>query len=225
MMEFSVIIPTYNRAKFISRAILSVADQDCVNKATIEIIVIDDGSSDDTEAVVNSVRGRANPCVIRYVRVPHSGQPGTTRNVGLNMVTGRYVAYCDSDDFWLPHHLATAAQYLKREPSLAMLMTFWGFGKFKLHGDGRIETAYIVPQHPNTAVNTNCRIHKRECIDWVGQFNESRWGEDQDFFDRITNGYDTKKVLIVTNVNGYIVGGNNLTYEFDPGIKRAFFNG
>lgn len=222
-MEYSVIIPTFNRARFIPRALRSVVNQDCITQDQIEAIVVDDGSADDTEAVVRSFDpGGAK---LNYIKIAHVGEPGTVRNFALEVVTGRYVAYCDSDDFWLPHHLATAQQEFKKTPSLAMVMTYWGFGKFVLRPDGAIETHYIVPHHPTSAVNTNCRIHKRECIDWVGRFNTSRWGEDQDFFDRITNGYETRKVLIVTNVNGYIVGGNNLTYEFDHGIKQKFFFG
>lgn len=222
-MEYSVIMPTYNRARFISRAIRSVIDQDCIPKSEIEIIVIDDGSTDDTETVVRSINARGtNLC---YIKKEHIGQPGTVRNIGLDVAQGNYIAYCDSDDFWLPHHLATAQQEFKKDPKLAMVMTYWGFGKFVLKDDNSIETHWKVPTHPTWAVNTNCRIHKKQCVEWVGTFNTSRWGEDQDFFDRITNGYKTKKVMIVTNVCGYIVGGNNLTYEFDPMVKRNFFHG
>lgn len=222
-MEFSVIIPTYNRAKFIFRAVRSAADQDCIRKEDIEIVVIDDGSTDDTESIVKSIDLRG--ATLKYLKIAHCGQPGTARNAGLDAATGKYIAYLDSDDFWLPHHLATAKQEFRKDSSLAMVMTYWGFGKFIIHQDNSIETQYIVPHHPVHAVNTNCRVHKRECMEWVGWFNTSRWGEDQDFFDRISNGYRTKKVVVVTNVNGYIVGGNNLTYEFDPSIKQKFYNG
>lgn len=222
-MEFSVIIPTFNRARFIGRAVRSVINQDCIAKSEIEAIVIDDGSTDDTEQVVKDLDPKGASIV--YLKQPHCGQPGTTRNAGLNAAKGDYVAYCDSDDFWFPHHLITAKQEFRADPALAMVMTYWGWAKFRLHPEGWIENTFLVPHHPVSAVNTNCRVHKRQCIDWVGRFNESRWGEDQDFFDRITNGYRTKKVVIVTNVCGYIVGGNNLTYEFDPKIKQRFFMG
>jgi hypothetical protein len=57
----------------------------------------------------------------------------------------------------------------------------------------------------------------------VGTFNTSCWGEDQDFFQRIENSYPCHKTGIVTSINGYIKSGNNLTYNFDKGIKERYF--
>jgi hypothetical protein len=65
-------------------------------------------------------------------------------------------------------------------------------------------------------------VHARKCIDDGHRFNEKRWGEDQDFFNGIEARFKTKKVPYVTNVNGYIKKGNNLTYNFDAGIRSRF---
>ena len=230
-MEFSVIIPTYNRARFIGRAIRSAVNQDCIPKSEIEIVVIDDGSDDDTEQVVKSIDYKGT--VLNYIKTAHVGQPGTARNTGLDASKGDFIAYLDSDDFWFPHHLATAKQEFKANPDLLMVMTYWGFARFRAdpYAPDGVATKYEDYKHPvdphgiNTAVNTNCRVHRRHCTDLVGKFNTSRWGEDQDFFDRIWNRYrdKCKKVHVVTNVCGYIVGGNNLTYEYDANLKRRFF--
>lgn len=223
MTKYSVIIPTYNRARFINRAIRSVANQHCIEPSDIEIVVVDDGSTDNTQDVVTSIDVR--PCNLRYIKLTHCGQPGTTRNVGLDKAAGQFIAYCDSDDFWFPNHLATVQVEFEKRPELMMVSTYWGMAHFVIHPEGWIENKYVVPPHPTYAVNTNCRVHARGCIDGANgfRFNASRWGEDQDFFNRIEHNFPSKKVLVVTNVCGYIQGGNNLTYNFDNNIKSRYY--
>lgn len=219
-MTFSVVIPAYNRKDFIRRAILSVADQDCVDRSGIEIIVIDDGSGDGTADVAEATD--TDPATLRVMMLPHSGQPGTARNAGLRASEGEFVAYCDSDDYWLPHHLATAAQRFKRDPGLGMVANYWGLASFEAAPDGEIREKIVVPPHPTWAVNTNCRVHRRSCVDKVGTFNTSRWGEDGDFFERIERNFKHAKTGVVTSVNGYIRGGNNLTYESDENVRNMY---
>lgn len=220
-MQFSVIIPAYNRAAFISRALRSVADQDCVDRSSVEILVVDDGSTDGTADVAGGVD--VSPCHLDVTRRPHCGEPGTTRNVALRKARGEYIAYCDSDDLWLPHHLATAMQAFRGNEGLMMVANYWALAQFVVRPGGAIENKIVVPTHPTWAVNTNCRVHKRSCLEKVKNFNKSRWGEDTDFFQRIEDNYPTTKTGIVTSINGYIKGGNNLTYDSDLGIKGRYF--
>jgi len=218
---FSVIIPTFNRAAFIKRSIGSVLDQDCVYAGDIQIIVIDDGSGDQTDQIVSKIDPGKHSII--YEKIAHIGQPGTVRNLALKKVEGDFVCYCDSDDLWLPHHLATAMQEFKKYPHLYMVSNFWGLAKFTVCPDGRILNEYVVPPHPKNIVNTNCRVHRKECLNVVSSFNTSCWGEDQDFFGRIETKYPQSKTGIVTSVNGYIRGGNNLTYLFDQGVKQRYY--
>jgi glycosyltransferase involved in cell wall biosynthesis len=220
-VRYSVIMPTYNRAQLITRAILSVADQDCIDKSSMEIIVIDDGSTDDTKQIVSGLH--VAPVSLIYLIQPHVGQPGTTRNAGLAVARGEIIAYCDSDDLWYPHHLATAEVEFKNDPSLMMVSTHWGMAWFEVESSGYVNTQMIIPKHQTIHLsNTNCRIHKKACLD-VGVFNASEWGEDTEFFQRIEARYKSKKVLAVTNMCGYTKGGNNLTYLSDPGTKAKYF--
>jgi len=219
---YSVIIPAYNRAAFLSRCLSSVMAQDCVEIGSIEALVIDDGSTDGTKQIVETLSAAEKRHTIKYVKIIHVGEPGTVRNVGLKMAQGEYVAYCDSDDYWLPHHLATAAQAFRKDTTLGMVSNYWGLAQFVLEG-GTVHTHIQVPPHPIWAVNTNCRVHKTECIGRVGFFNTQKWGEDQDFFLRVEKAYPSKKTGIVTSINGYIKGGNNLTFEFDQGVKAKYF--
>ena len=219
---YSVVMPAYNRAIFLPRAVRSVAQQDCITQGSIEILVIDDGSTDNTSQVIGSLEDEGLQQTIKYVKIKHIGEPGTVRNVALGMAQGDFLAYCDSDDYWLPHHLATAIQAFKRNPSLGMVSNFWGLAQFSVLLGGNIQTLIVVPPHPPTSVNTNCRVHRKECLK-VGFFNTSRWGEDQDFFQRVEKNFSCYKTGIVTSINGYIKKGNNLTYEFDTGVKNRYF--
>lgn len=95
----SVIIPTYNRAHLIGRAIQSVLDQ---TYQDFEIIVVDDASTDNTEDVVSNFDDER----IRYIRLKeNSGTSAAPRNTAIRIARGEYIAFQDSDDEWLPEKL------------------------------------------------------------------------------------------------------------------------
>jgi glycosyltransferase involved in cell wall biosynthesis len=98
MPSVSVIIPTYNRAHYIEQSVGSVLDQDFAG--TLELIVIDDGSTDDTRERLRRFGDR-----VLYRAIRHSGRPGVPRNEGLRLARGELVAFQDSDDVWLPGRL------------------------------------------------------------------------------------------------------------------------
>lgn len=101
----SVIIPTYNRSGLLLRAIASAQQQTVEN---IEILVMDDGSTDGTEQVVAQVKDSR----LRYCLLPHQGAC-VARNEGMALAKGRYIAFLDSDDVWLPEKLAIQQQQLE----------------------------------------------------------------------------------------------------------------
>ena len=98
MAKVSVIIPTYNRAHLVSRAIKSVLNQ---NFQDFEIIVVDDGSTDNTEEVIKSFKDKR----IRYIWHEINKGGNAARNTGLKNSRGEYIAFLDSDDEWLPEKL------------------------------------------------------------------------------------------------------------------------
>jgi glycosyltransferase involved in cell wall biosynthesis len=109
--DVSVVIPTFNRAALIGETIQSILAQ---TRPASEIIVVDDGSTDDTERVVASYGG-----TVRYHRIDNVG-PSAARNVGVSLARGSWIAFCDSDDLWRPtklerqiwlHELAPEVEY------------------------------------------------------------------------------------------------------------------
>ena len=113
MPLFSVIIPTYNRASLLREALESVFAQQCQD---FEVLVVDDGSTDDTETVARSF----GPAV-QFLRQQNCG-PGAARNRGIQAARGIYVAFLDSDDLWFPWTLATFAEIAQRENHPSWIM-------------------------------------------------------------------------------------------------------
>jgi len=107
MPEVSVIIPTYNSASYLIEAVESVFAQ---TYRDFEVLVIDDGSTDETEQVMRCYGAPA-----RYLRQTNSGV-AVARNRGIAESQGRYVAFLDADDTWLPHKLARQMEALRQQP-------------------------------------------------------------------------------------------------------------
>jgi GT2 family glycosyltransferase len=105
MAEVSVIIPLYNKSRYIRRTLESVLAQTWQD---FEVVVVDDGSTDDGPAIV---QGCGDPRV-RLVRQENRG-PGAARNHGIQLSTAPYLAFLDADDEWLPHFLQRAVEMLK----------------------------------------------------------------------------------------------------------------
>jgi glycosyltransferase involved in cell wall biosynthesis len=104
----SVLLPTYNRARFLPEALAAIRGQRWTD---FELIVIDDGSTDGTRAVIEE-QTRGWPQRVRYVYQENQGAYGA-RNTALDHAAGRYIAFYDSDDLWLPHHLSDCVTALE----------------------------------------------------------------------------------------------------------------
>jgi glycosyltransferase involved in cell wall biosynthesis len=109
----SVILPSYNRANFLRQAVGAIASQSCKDW---ELIVVDDGSTDGTAELVRGFAG-IMPQAVKYVYQENQG-PYAARNKGLEFAKGKYVAFYDSDDIWLPHHLNDCAGALEENPDV-----------------------------------------------------------------------------------------------------------
>ena len=108
----SVIIPTHNYGRFLSRAITSVLEQTI---PVLETIVVDDGSTDNTREVARSFGDK-----IRYVYQECRG-PSAARNAGMRLAQGEWVGFLDSDDWWLPEKNAKVRELLHQHPEAVMI--------------------------------------------------------------------------------------------------------
>jgi glycosyltransferase involved in cell wall biosynthesis len=113
---FTVVMPTHNTAETIGPAVRSVLAQ---TRPDFELIVIDDGSSDETVAVVESIDGGGR---IRILRREHTGA-AAARNTGVMEARGRYVSFLDSDDLWMPGYLEAMGSTLDASPACGFAYT------------------------------------------------------------------------------------------------------
>ena len=109
MPFFSVIIATYNRAAFLPDAIRSVLNQ---RFSDFDLIIVDDGSTDDTAAVVKSYTDHR----LHYI-YQENAERSVARNNGVNHSKGSYLCFLDSDDLWLPNHLQTLHKIIQEDPN------------------------------------------------------------------------------------------------------------
>lgn len=112
----SVIIPTYNRRRLLLRAVQSALAQTVTD---LEVIVADDGSTDGTEALLSSFADQR----VRYLQLPHRGACAA-RNAGIEAACGRYIAFLDSDDTWLPEKLHVQLRQLEDSGADAVCCAF-----------------------------------------------------------------------------------------------------
>jgi glycosyltransferase involved in cell wall biosynthesis len=110
----SVIIPTYNRAWSLKKAIDSVLEQDYRN---FELIVVDDGSTDDTEALVAEYEKS-----VKFVQQPNLGV-SSARNKGISLSSGSLISFLDSDDYWEPKKLSAQVEFFNANPDALICQT------------------------------------------------------------------------------------------------------
>ena len=114
----SVIIPSFNYSEYLPAAIDSVLDQ---TDGDFELLVVDDGSTDGSRAVVEVCRDPR----VRLIVQPHLGR-GAARNTGLRVARGRYIAFLDADDIWTPDKLARQCAILDRRPEVGLVYSRYG---------------------------------------------------------------------------------------------------
>lgn len=134
---FSIVLPTYNRARMARTAIETVLYQTC---GDWECFVVDDGSTDGTQAMLRAYAGDPR---MRIVRAPANQGMNASRNRAIEQARGRYITFLDSDDLWLPERLASFQRLLERRPEAEFL-----FSNAWVLRDGRLMGALFDPARP-----------------------------------------------------------------------------
>ena len=190
--QVSVIIPAYNHGQFLVEALNSVLSQTFEG---FEVLVVDDGSADDTRQVVERYASR-----VRYLFKTHTGVSGT-RNVGLQHTTGPYIAFLDADDTWMPEKLSRQVAYLESHQEVGVVFTDYitttEAGEFL----AREPRFFPYHRHPFEAMvvwpygSMQMAMVRRSCLDRVGGFDESLTiAEDWDMWLRVAQHYGIAKI-------------------------------
>lgn len=138
---FSVVIPLYNKEQYLRRAVESVLSQ---GAAVYEVIVVDDGSTDNGPAQLDSLGDSR----VRLIRQPNGGV-SAARNTGIEAATGEYVAFLDADDAWLPGFVDELLTLMQLYPQASLYATSY----CRVWPDGRRQDAYLPAQL--------CRSHRQ----------------------------------------------------------------
>lgn len=184
----SVVLPTYNRRKLVTRAVQSVLEQSYRN---LELIVVDDGSSDATGEALEYFTGDPR---FHYLYQSNKGQ-SAARNRAIDRSCGEYIAFLDSDNYWLPEKLERQLEFLGRHDGFEILyseiipveesgarMAKRSIPRFS----GRILEQLLV----SNCVTNNTALVKRSCFEEMGKFDEGlRYCEDYDLWLRFATRY------------------------------------
>jgi glycosyltransferase involved in cell wall biosynthesis len=181
----SVVIPTFNRRDYITTALDSVLAQTYKN---YEIVIIDDGSSDDTKEVLKPYQD-----AIRYFYQENRGISGA-RNRGIRESRGSYIALLDSDDYWLPEKLKCQVDRITEEPECGMVATRCSSiapdGTFRKKNRPGKSGWILNDIFKANFIRTSSALITRKCFDTVGLFDESLpEGEEYDLWLRIAKQY------------------------------------
>jgi len=171
----SVIIPVYNGEEFLSEAVESVQRQ---GYQPLEIIVVDDGSTDGTERIAAALKD-----VVRYVYQPNSGPP-SARNQGVRAARGDVIAFLDADDLWSENKLECQLSYLAADPTVQVVQ-----GPLQLiRRDGGVggKERFSTFLPPRMTLSLGSALFRRSVFDQIGLLDESLpYNDDVDFFFRI----------------------------------------
>lgn len=186
----SVIIPTYNRAHLITRAIESVINQSYTNW---ELLVVDDASTDNTEEVVKKY---ALDTRVKYIKANKNGGNAVARNLGVNAAKGAYISFVDSDDEYHPDYLEKALN--KMETSAEDVYFLWA-GTKTVGVDGVGKDSIWVPKHEKHPNQFLYELHvgigrgfmiKKECFDNLSFDSKLRTAVDTDFLIRLRQNFN-----------------------------------
>jgi glycosyltransferase involved in cell wall biosynthesis len=188
----SVVIPVFNGSDFLREAIESVLDQ---TYKPVEIIVVDDGSTDDTSAIAQSYGDH-----LAYHYQENKGVAAAL-NRGIQEARGKYVAWLSHDDVFLPEKLERQIEFLARQSEFRAC-----YSDFIIIGpEGRIIKEVATPWHPrqqaiwelfgNMYINGSSMLIERTCFNEVGLFNEAlKYSQDVDMWIRMLLVFDIGRV-------------------------------
>ena len=188
----SVIVPTYNRASFLKKALESLAQQTFKD---FEIIVIDDGSNDETPDIIKTYLPKINPRSLISIVSKENHGVSWARNQGILKSQASWIAFLDSDDAWIPRKLEVQMKYLERNPDIKICQTeeIWirngrRVNPMKKHaklGGNIFERCLEL-----CVVSPSATVVSRKLLDEVGLFDESLPAcEDYDLWLRISYRY------------------------------------
>ncbi len=221
--QVSVVIPTHNYARFVWEAIESVLAQ---TYSVFEIIVVDDGSTDDTKAVVEKYPS------VKYIYQDHVGMgtPARALNNGIRLCKGEFIAGLGADDQYLPSYIEECMTVMKTDPKIGMV---WTGALLFGEGDKRLESKVYLPQvkNPHTRLSfyatpggpIGAALIPKRVYDDVGLYDESLVSiEDLDFAIRVLQHHWKARSITKPLYKYRMHGGNEHADMMKLGLKQLY---
>lgn len=212
---FSVIIPTFNRAKQISELLDSLRLQKYTN---FEVIICDDGSTDNTKSVVDKFKSVLD---IKYLYASNWGGPARPRNLGIQNASKEWICFLDSDDLWFPEKLEKIAEVIDQQRSIDVICHLFKnnvsnlpFGNYKKSIFYNQHTDFLI--NGNAIINSSLTIKKEILVKVNGLSEDIRLigVEDYDLLIRLAKFgakiYLLKKILGIYRINDTNISADHL---------------
>ncbi len=213
----SAVLSTWNRAALVEQAVRSVFGQTLLRETPVEVIVVDDGSTDGTDGRLAKEFGDRVT-----VHRKENGGAASARNAGVRLARGRFVAFLDSDDEWTPDHLEAQLGAFRAEPDLGLV-----YGEYHSYEGDRLAGVFPRRAAPSgwgfdallsaSLVQTSTAMVPREAALATLPFNESyRLGDEYDFFLRIARRWRIRflpRPLVRYRVHGGNTSKDGLTFN------------
>ncbi|GAA0676327.1 MAG: glycosyltransferase family A protein [Clostridium cadaveris] len=189
--KVSVVIPMYNSEDTIIRTLESVRKQTAFNMI-LEILVINDGSTDKSFDIVKEYADQNKDVPIRLIDKPNGGV-STARNKGMKEAKGEFIALLDSDDEWLPEKIEVQMKTIKEHPEIDFLGGDANGKSLSIFGR-KIDTLYkanVKDLCLKTFPLTPAALFRKKIVDEIGYFDENQqFAEDIQYFYKICNNYN-----------------------------------
>lgn len=211
----SVVVPVYNNQDTITNTLDSIFSQDYKN---IEVILVNDGSTDDTSAILERYKD-----IAKIINQTNSGS-AVARTQGIKNATGKYIAFIDADDLWVPWKISTQVRYLEQHQDIGMVFNSW----IELHSESNElpktppppEFCDAIEEENSGWIYTRllmeCIVHTSSVVilksicDQVGDFDTTlRRGQDYDYWIRVSQLTKINKLKSV--LSAYRIHSSSIT--------------
>ena len=218
--SLSIVIPAYNVAEFIGAAVRSALNQSWRDR---EVIVVDDGSTDDTVGRLAGIKDSR----LRVVRQDNRGL-AAARNAGVRAARGRFIGFLDGDDLWYPRKAERQLAVMRADPLIGVSFSHSAYIDVDGRETGRFLTCRIAEPDlrrmilRNETGNGSTPIARRECFEAAGLFAERiRNGDEQEMWVRVLHRTPYRLRLVPEVLTAYRIRPGSLTFDFEHFIAHT----
>jgi glycosyltransferase involved in cell wall biosynthesis len=217
-LRLSVVVPNYNTGAFVGEAIRSILEQ---TMPDLEVIVVDDGSTDESVAKILALQDLRLTCV----RQPNRGLAGA-RNTGILLARAPLIGFCDGDDLWYPAKAERQLAVMEQDAKIGLTFSYSEYWTEAGEPTGQLLVSRCSTPgardlvHRNHVGNGSTPILRRECFEKAGAFDEGLFGgEDLEMWVRVAALTGLRIQLVPEVLTAYRIRSNSMSVTFDRFVE------